>query len=205
MLAVTRVLTSSISIVLYLMLIAKINSVWLKIKRNAYYLLPLFVSFFILFAHKFLVIANAVTGLQYASKLTLAHSLVFALVMQSFYLVDKYYTDRSKKIKAIAFLVAVLLTGYVTNIEVLAFAICVTQIYFIFISPNSTLAYAYAIYFLIDGLYVLYLVLGEAFLIAAYWLEPVATAIAYMGYCTEFRKILQDVPPSEDGNSTTGQ
>lgn len=191
MLRLVEIISSIVSSLIYLFLIYKATVTWNRIKHNSFYLLPLLLSFYILFVHKFLVIVSAVFSWQFNTKITIAHSLVFAIMFQSIFFIDKFYNDRNLKLKALSFSTSVLLCGYVLGLEGIALTVALVEVYFIFISLNAMLSYSFAIYFLIDTIYVVDAIYKLNILIYAYLLEPVATFLAYKGFQKIFSNLLQ--------------
>lgn len=188
MLRTVEIISSLFSSVFYLLLISFTYRGWSKIKANSFYLLPLIISFFILFVHKFIVVVNAIGGWRIETKITLAHSLVFAILFQAIFFVDKYFENREQKMKALTIIAGILLAGYVLGLEGIALAVAIVELVFIFISPEALLSYAFATYFLVDFLYIIDTMFGGC-LVFAYMLESVGTFLFFLG----FRRVFNDL------------
>lgn len=192
MLRIAELVTSAISSVFYLLLISFTYTVWKKVKSNSFYLLPLIVSFFILLVHKFIVVTSAIGNWRIESKITLAHSLVFAILFQAIFFVDKYFEDRERKMKALTIISGILLAGYVLGLQGIALAVAIIEVVFVFISPETLLTYAFAVYFLVDFLYVVDSLFGGC-LIYSYIFEAVGTLLFYLGFRKVINNLLKNV------------
>ncbi|MEM0369738.1 MAG: hypothetical protein QXE80_03465 [Pyrobaculum sp.] len=131
---------------------------------------------------------NAIGGWRIETKITLAHSLVFAILFQAIFFVDKYFENREQKMKALTIIAGILLAGYVLGLEGIALAVAIVELVFIFISPEALLSYAFATYFLVDFLYIIDTMFGGC-LVFAYMLESVGTFLFFLG----FRRVFNDL------------